>query len=55
VLHGVSLWNCPSYFGIEDLYIVCGYLMAVARQKLRVVELHDDTDIVNVENYGACS
>jgi hypothetical protein len=53
--HGVNLWNCTSYFGTEDLYVVCGYLFAVAHQKLRVHESHDGTDSLNVEKYCTCS
>jgi len=34
--------------------VVCDCLFAVAHQKLHVLELHDGTDTLNVENYGTC-
>ena len=55
LLYGVSWWNCASYFSTEDLYVVCSYLFGVAYQKLHVLELHDGTDTLNVENYRTCS
>ena len=54
MLHGVGLWNCPSYFGTEDLCVACGCVFAVAHQKLHVLEVRDGTYTLNVENYGTC-